>query len=193
MNYICVVKHSEIKEHIIETAAGLFYSQGYNATGINEIIAEAGIAKATLYNHFKSKEELCLAYLKYKNDVFINDISQYCEARKSGKTQVLGIFDFLLRFYKDKDFNGCWCIKTIAEIPRDNELIRSEIRKQKKLFIGLIADLVAANLNVLTKAKVKSLSRKIYLLYESAVGESHLHGDEWPIRTSKNLCADIIS
>ncbi|MEM6772989.1 MAG: helix-turn-helix domain-containing protein, partial [Bacteroidota bacterium] len=57
--------------HIIKTASRLFYDKGYNLTGINEIIAEAGIAKATLYSHFKSKEDLCLAYLNYRDENLI--------------------------------------------------------------------------------------------------------------------------
>jgi len=59
------MKHGLVKEHIIKTAADLFYTNGYNSTGINEIIKEAGIAKATLYNHFKSKGDVCIAYLKH--------------------------------------------------------------------------------------------------------------------------------
>ena len=49
------MKHAEVRNRIIETASDLFYRNGYNSTGINQIIAEAGIAKATLYNHFKSE------------------------------------------------------------------------------------------------------------------------------------------
>ena len=60
------MKHSEVKNHIVETASNLFYANGYNLTGINQIISEAGIAKATLYNHFKSKEDICVSYLQYK-------------------------------------------------------------------------------------------------------------------------------
>ena len=51
--YIWIVKNSIVKNRIIETASSLFYKNGYNSTGINEIISESGIAKATLYNHFK--------------------------------------------------------------------------------------------------------------------------------------------
>ena len=60
--YICDVRKSDIRENIVKTASELFYRNGYNSTGINEIIRESGIAKATLYNHFKSKEDLCLSY-----------------------------------------------------------------------------------------------------------------------------------
>ena len=54
-----------IEEHLIETASELFYKQGYSLTGINEVIKEANIAKATLYNYYKSKDELCVEFLRY--------------------------------------------------------------------------------------------------------------------------------
>lgn len=186
------MKHSEIKQTIIETASFLFYKNGYNSTGINEIISESGIAKATLYNHFKSKEDICLAYLQFKNTTFLTDIEAYALSKEKGKAQLLAIFDFLQLFFQDKDFNGCWCIKTVSEIPKDNEKIRNEIQLQKNLFIELITQLVSENLHISDKNQMNSLARKIYLLYESAVAESHLHREDWPIVETKNLCSEII-
>ncbi|MEO1515464.1 MAG: TetR/AcrR family transcriptional regulator [Bacteroidota bacterium] len=186
------MKHSEVKNRIIETASELFYQNGYNSTGINEIIAKSGIAKATLYNHFKSKEDICLAYLQFKNTTFLKDIQAYIRTKEAGQPQILAIFDFLQLFFKDKDFNGCWCIKTVAEIPKDNLRIRQEIQTQKQLFIQLIQQLIDNNLKMPQESQSDSLARQLYLLYESAVGESHLHQEDWPIRESRNLCALII-
>ncbi len=192
MYYLSRVKHSEIKNRIIETASSLFYKNGYNATGINEIISEAGIAKATLYSHFKSKEDLCLAYLQFKEADFIRDIEAFTASRQKGKEQVLAIFDFLHLFFQTKNFNGCWCVKTVSEIPSNNATIRNEIQKQKTAFIQLITKLVKNNLDKMKSQDLHSLSRKIYLLYESAVSESHLHQSDWPIKETKNLCSKII-
>lgn len=187
------MKRSQIKDRIIETASLLFYKNGYNSTGINEIISETGIAKATLYNHFKSKEEICLAYLRYKNTTFITDIKAYTSSKPKGKTQVLAIFDFLELFFNDKDFNGCWCIKTVSEIPIDNTVIRNEIQNQKNAFIQLIFDLLANNMESIVAKDMNSIAKQTYLLYESAVGESHLHQSNWPIIEAKNICSKIIA
>ncbi|MDE3743262.1 TetR/AcrR family transcriptional regulator [Maribacter polysaccharolyticus] len=187
------MKHSEIKNRIIETASSLFYKNGYNSTGINEIISQAGIAKATLYSHFKSKEDICIAYLRFKDASFIKDIEAFVTSKPKGKAQILAIFDFLELFFQTKDFNGCWCIKTVSEIPSDNEVIRNEIQKQKNSFIQLISKLIANNLEEIKTEEISSLSRKIYLLYESAVSESHLHQKKWPIQETKNLCSSLIT
>lgn len=187
-----LVKHAQVKNRIIATASSLFYKNGYNATGINEIISEAGIAKATLYNHFKSKEDICIAYLQFKEASFITDITAFTTSRPKGKEQILAIFDFLELFFQMKDFNGCWCVKTVAEIPSYNDIIRTEIQKQKNSFIALISNLIVNNLENIKDEEVSSLSRKIYLLYESAVSESHLHQADWPIKEAKSLCSKII-
>ena len=186
------MKKSELKENIIKTASEIFYQNGYNSTGINEIIQKSGIAKATLYNHFKSKEDLCLAYLKYMNENFLIRIKDYCYAKPATKSRILSIFDFLEDFFQEKSFNGCWCIKTISELPQNNKKIRKEIQNQKIQFIDLISDLAKVNYKGKTSKFKKSKARQIYLLYESAVGESHLHQMNWPIKEAKNICNQII-
>lgn len=183
---------SAVKEKIVKTASQLFYENGFNSTGINEIIDKAGIAKATLYNHFKSKDELCVSYLKHMNTDFMVDIKAYCASKPKGKSQILALFDFLQQFFSSNKFNGCWCIKTVAELPKDNKLIRIEIQGQKNQFIQLISNLVQSNLNIRSKKTSESKARQIYLLYEGAVGESHLHQEEWPIVEAKSICSKII-
>lgn len=189
--YHCIVKISSTKQKIIETATELFYKNGYNLTGINEIISEAGIAKATLYSHFKSKEDVCVAYLQYKNGTFLSEIEKYCKSQKKGKGQLIAVFDFLLLFFQDKDFNGCWCLRTVSEIPKEKQKIWTEIQLQKRKFLQVIFSLCAENFPKMSKEKIDTLSKQIYLLYESAVSESHLHQDRWPIKTAKKLAKQL--
>lgn len=191
--YIRIMKHSLVRETIVKTASDLFYKKGYNLTGINEIIKEAGIAKATLYNHFKSKDDICLAYLKYKNDTFLSQIKIYTLNQPKGKQQILAIFDFLHSFFTDTDFNGCWCIKTVAEIPMENKTIRHEIQNEKKEFIALITKLIVANIPNKSEKEYTILARQIYVLYEGAVAESHLHQASWPISSAKEICNILLT
>ena len=62
-------KKTEARQRIVETAERLFYAEGIRAVGIDRIIAEAEVAKMTLYNHFSSKDDLILAVLKYRHDI----------------------------------------------------------------------------------------------------------------------------
>ncbi len=183
----------DTRAYIIKTASDLFYEKGYNLTGINEIIATAEIAKATLYHHFKSKQELCIAYLESRDETLIQEMKAFCLTKKSGNPQLLGIIDFLSKFYTSGNFNGCWCLRTFAEIPRDNQHIAKQIRIGKKGLLAFITELVSENKPNLTTAKQNKLSRRIYLLYEGAVSESHLQGEDWPIRESRNLLKEILT
>ncbi len=187
------MKHSSVRQNIIETASHLFYTNGYNLTGINEIISESGIAKATLYNHFRSKEDICISYIQFMNSKFLKDIEAYCLTKPNGNNQIHAIFDFLQLFFNTDEFNGCWCIKTSAEIPRNNQKIRDEIKFQKDQFIALIKKLVLINNIKNTDNEVNIISKQIYLLYEGAVSESHLHQDEWPIISAKSLAKKLLN
>lgn len=184
---------SDTRAFILKTASDLFYEKGYNLTGINEIIATAGIAKATLYHHFKSKEELCVAYLESQDETLIRELKAYCSTKKSGNNQLLGVLDFLAKFYNSGSFNGCWCLRTFAEIPQDNQQITSQIRTGKNALLAVITQLVVENKSTLTTAKQNKLGRRIYLLYEGAVSESHLQGEDWPIRENQNLLKEILT
>lgn len=183
---------SSARQVIIETASELFYNNGYNLTGINEIIREAGIAKATLYNNFKSKDDICIAYLNYKHSHFITDFTTFTNAAQSGDAQLIAIFDFLLEFYASENFNGCWCINTVSEIPKDKTEIIAEIQGQKKELRKIILDLVQKNKPSLSTEQVQSLGSQLYLLYEGAVSESYLLQERWPIDTAKSLTKQLL-
>jgi len=186
------MKHSIVRETIIETASELFYQKGYNLTGINEIIKEAGIAKATLYNHFKSKDDICLAYLEHKNSAFLKELEDFISSKPKGKGQILAIFDFLELFYNSKDFNGCWCINTVSELPKEDDKIRSEIQEQKKQFLEFIEKIVRRTSPDKPTQENTFLASQIYLIYEGALSESYLHQDAWPIESAKKLCKRIL-
>lgn len=187
------MKISPVKQRIIETASHLFYQKGYNLTGINEIIKEANIAKATLYNHFRSKEDICLAYLHFKDVTLQQELKAFTTKAPEGKEQVLALFDFLKFFFSSKDFNGCWCLNTISEIPKENKKIRTVIKAQKINLILFIERLAIKNLPQKSATEQQQIAKRLYLLYEGALSESHLHQDAWPIESARKLCEVIIA
>jgi len=88
------------RERIVETASRLFYTQGYNLTGINQVIAEADVAKASLYQHFTSKEDLLEEYLRLTAQSTNDTLRSVINSQKTAKDKVLGLFDFLIQFAK---------------------------------------------------------------------------------------------
>ena len=173
----------------MDTASSLFYQNGYSNTGINEIIAKAGIAKASLYSHFKTKEDLCIAYLQAKDDQFMDSLRSFVAERAPGEARILAFFDFLILFYNSEGFRGCWCLNTLSELPQDNVQIRAEVVQQKGQFRGYIQQVVATEL---PSADADQLTNRIYLLYEGAITEAHLHQNPWPIESARELVAELL-
>lgn len=75
------MKRAEKREHLIDVTAELFNSLGYHAAGVGQIIAEAGIAKTTLYRHLKSKDDLIVAVPKRIDEQLRKDMRTFVERR----------------------------------------------------------------------------------------------------------------
>jgi AcrR family transcriptional regulator len=81
------------RDRILNTAADLFYRNGYRATGINEVIAKAEVAKATFYAHFPTKDDLCLAYLKDRNSREAGEIMDFVNSKRTPLTRFYAVMD----------------------------------------------------------------------------------------------------
>ncbi|SHG55273.1 TetR/AcrR family transcriptional regulator [Flagellimonas flava] len=185
------MQRPDLHQHIITTAGNLFYTNGYNSTGINEIVETCNIAKATLYSHFKSKEDICIAYLKHRHDHLLDTLKGYVSKRKQGKNQLLAIFDYLRDMYRDEDFYGCWALKTLGEISSKQKKLLTAIQKQKKELLLFLGEVVGDNIINISRAETEKISGGIYLLYESAITESHLFKNDWPIYMAKNMAVSL--
>lgn len=185
------MQRNELHKHIISSAGELFYSQGYNSTGVNEIIKKCDIAKATLYSHFKSKEDICVAYLNQRHNAFMERFKSYVDQRNESKIQLLAIFDLLRDMYLEEDFQGCWGLKTLGELSPEQTTILSVIQQQKKELLLYLGEVVGDNISNLSKAETEKISGGLYLLYESAVTESHLFKNDWPIFMAKSIAPSL--
>lgn len=175
----------DTRSRIVNTASRLFYTQGYNSTGINQVIKEAGVAKASLYQHFPSKEDLLAEYLKVTsvstNEVLQSVINKYTSPRE----KVLGLFDFLLKLTKQTGFQGCNFLNVAAEIPKDNQKVRALIKKQKNFIRKMFTDL-------LTPLGKEELADELYVLFDAALVSSKVYGEVWPVKTTRNIVEKLI-
>ena len=107
--------------------------------------------------------------------------------------RLTALFDYLLAFYSSQEFNGCWCINSIAEVSRDNERVYREIQRQKNDLIQFIKSLILEGKATISEVEAKQLARQIYVLYEGAVAESNLQKESWPIESARSLCHQIVT
>lgn len=103
------------REELVETAMKVFAREGYHGTGVERVLQESGVSRMTLYNHFKSKEELILAALRRRDEVFRNRLMKFVAGRGGPIEQILAVFDFYAHWFEDADFCGCMFINASAE------------------------------------------------------------------------------
>lgn len=108
---------SSARKRILETAEKLFYSEGIRAVGIDRVIAEAGVAKMTLYNHFSSKDQLILEVLKFREEQFDLFLKQrMMEHQSRGLDSLRSFFAALKDWFESPDYRGCSFINATAEL-----------------------------------------------------------------------------
>ncbi|MBC9909934.1 TetR/AcrR family transcriptional regulator [Chitinophaga varians] len=175
------------KEKLLTTAARLFFEQGYQATGINQILEEAGVAKASLYTHFGSREALALAYLKEARTAWFRAFTTVVEKEKKPVGRLLAIFSFLEESLPAHDFRGCRFINMQAELAGESPVLHAQIKAHKQQLRRYIRRLA-------TDAGKPSLTGDTaYLLFESAIVESMVHRDLWPVKTAVKQLKALLS
>jgi len=105
------------RERILESAYDLFSRRGIRGVGIDEVIERAAVAKATLYRHFSSKDELVIAFLERREEVWTRGRIE-AGARSKGSTPeecLLAIFDVFDEWFHEDGFDGCSFINVLLE------------------------------------------------------------------------------
>jgi AcrR family transcriptional regulator len=109
--------HVSARERILESAYDLFSRRGIRGVGIDEVIERAAVAKATLYRHFSSKDELVIAFLERREEVWTHGRIE-AGARNKGSTPeecLLAIFDVFDEWFREDGFDGCSFINVLLE------------------------------------------------------------------------------
>lgn len=106
-----------LREHILDVASGLFYKHGLRNVGIDRIISESGIARMTLYNHFKSKDLLIEEYLRRASTSWMKWYAAKIErSSEDPRERVLAAFSVLDGWFRSRDFRGCSVTNAMVEL-----------------------------------------------------------------------------
>ncbi|NNH72136.1 TetR/AcrR family transcriptional regulator [Nocardia uniformis] len=133
---------SAARDRLLETAARLFYAEGIHTVGIDRIIAEAEIAKATFYRHFKTKDDLVVAYLTRE---YARQRERLDAAPEAGMARLSAIFETLGELSCGPGFRGCPFLNAAIEFPDPAHAVRTVVAEYRAWFLDLMrAQLVAA-------------------------------------------------
>jgi AcrR family transcriptional regulator len=163
------------RDHLVDTATQLFSKNGFRATGIDTVLETSGVAKKTLYNHFRSKDELIIAALQKRSADFMG-MARKGTARLAPHqdgdprmARVLAFFDVVGRVVNSEDFSGCAFINASAEYPRRDDPVHVACTNHKKLLTQFIAELITE----LQLEDPQEVARQITLLLDGAIVTAH--------------------
>lgn len=105
------------KDQLFSTAATLFYRQGYRATGVDNIAAESGIGKMTLYRHYPSKDDLIVAYLRDSDRIFWSGFETITGDAPAPRAKLEAFFVSLQGYVMSDACYGCPFLNAAAEYP----------------------------------------------------------------------------
>lgn len=186
------MKKLGVRDRIIETASDLFYNQGYNQTGINQIIDQAGVAKASMYQHFRSKEDIAVAYLITRHIMWVRKLEERVLKEKSPKGKVIGVFDYLMDWLTEVNFRGCGWQNIITDLPIDHNKIKDQAILHKNELRSWVQKQLTVEAEY-TNQKAKDLGDQVIVLIEGAIILSQIQKNSWPIKSAKKACKKILS
>jgi AcrR family transcriptional regulator len=177
------------RDHLIDTALELFCRDGFHATGIDKILAVSGVAKMTLYKHFKSKDELILAALRRRDERFRNWFMRAVERRaKAPRERLLATFDVLDEWFSGRDFSGCMFINASAEYGRHDDPIHTTSAEHKRLVLAYVRELATAA----GADEPEVLARGLMLLMEGAIVMAHVAGQRDAARQARQAAEVLV-
>src|SRR4051812_4364171 len=164
---------SEARQRILETADRLFYQAGVRAVGIDRIIAEAKVAKMSLYNHFPSKDDLILAVLMYREESVLEFFRSAMERHgKKAKNPLRAFFGALKDFFESPGFRGCPFQNAAVELADPThpgtEFVRGHKQRFSEFLRGLVEEMVG-------KAAAK-VAPAVNILVEGAIVTAVIQG-----------------
>jgi AcrR family transcriptional regulator len=150
------------RERLLAAASELFYAEGVHTVGIDRVIERAGVAKASLYNTFGSKDGLVRAYLEGRHALQVGRITRYISRYSTPRERLLGVFEAQGEVFATAGFRGCAFVSASAESP--GEVVEQAADQYRGWVRTLLTDL-AREAGV---AAPETLGRQLHMIYDGA-------------------------
>ncbi len=178
------------RDELVQKALQTFYRNGFHVTGMDMLAEEAGISKTSIYNHFRTKEDLILATLRLRDEKFRNWLYRRMEelAANPGE-QLIAMFDALEEWFNSFEFKGCLFIKASSEYQDPSHPIHKQSADHKQMLERHILDLAKAAALI----HPEKLARQLLLLKEGAIVTAHLGHTRNPAADARQAAIAIVS
>src|SRR5260370_13617087 len=170
------IEHQEDQEpamRLVLTAARLFNEHGIHATGIDRIIAEAGVARMTFYKHFGSKEGLVRAVMKRESKAWFEWLDAELARPQEPRQRISAFFALLGKWFSRRDFKGCCFINAVGEPDRFDNSVRPLAKAHRKATFAYIRSLLEGS----ALADPNQLADQLTILADGATGTAMVTGN----------------
>jgi AcrR family transcriptional regulator len=175
------------RERLLAAAEELFYQEGVQSVGIDKVIERAGVAKASLYGNFNSKDDLVRAYLDSRFEARRAAIETKLALHKAPREKMLAVFDAMTEAIAKPNNRGCAFLRATAEMPADasgRQVCRDARRWTRELLSGLAKEAGAVDPDALAK--------QLVLLYDGAAASVQMDRDHAAGAAAKAAAALLI-
>jgi AcrR family transcriptional regulator len=182
------VARTSARDRLLAAADELFYREGINNVGIDRVIEHAGVAKASLYSNFGSKDELVRAYLERKHEARKELVLDRLARHRSPREKLLSVFDGIAARFAMPDYRGCAFVRATSEMPVDGpakEVSDTARGWLRELFTQLAREAGARN--------APALAQQLVLLYDGAVTAAQMDGNVEAATTARSLAAQLVA
>jgi len=165
-------KKETAKEKILRVASDLFYREGIRAVGIDRIILESGVAKASFYRSFATKDDLVVEYLDYRHNLSMSNLERArLKYPESPNRQLRFLMEDVVERMKKPDYRGCPFMNTAVEFPEaDHPGHARAVQARNELFGGIAEIARAAG----AKDPVE-LAEQLRILYSGAIMVAYMN------------------
>ncbi|GAB2686747.1 TetR/AcrR family transcriptional regulator [Kribbella swartbergensis] len=132
---------SEARARLLETATGLFYAEGLHAVGIDRVIAEAQVTRATLYRHFPSKDDLIVAYLTQADEAIRAQVDAARTQAASPDDTIRTVGRSIADDIQRAGFRGCAFLNAAAEYPDPGHPVHQAVLRHRQWFLETLTEL----------------------------------------------------
>ncbi|MCC6150061.1 MAG: TetR/AcrR family transcriptional regulator [Planctomycetes bacterium] len=184
----------DVRQRLVETAGRLFYAQGYQATGVNQIIDEADVCKASFYNHFPTKEDLLVAWLERIHNEATARVRSLLAQPLSGRDLVAEIFRFHEEQLSASAFRGCPFMNCLAEMPVADGRVRQVMHWHTSTMRQILEEIVgrATRDRNLPTEQIGTLSDDVEVVMQGGLTNARKAGDLKPLRHAKQMTLRIL-
>jgi AcrR family transcriptional regulator len=184
---IATVEGGSPRDRLLAAASELFYEHGVHTVGIDRIIERAGVAKASLYSTFGSKDGLVRAYLEARHEARRARVRAEIERHEDPRARLLAIFDVLASTVAQPGFRGCAFANAAAESELDSSAA-DITRKVRRWLLETLGEL-ARTLGV---AEPAALARQLTLLYDGALAQARLDPSPAAAKAAKDAANQLV-